>query len=54
MTAAGKTEITMDSNEHAGELPERIGNVLSIILLLALAALFAYGYAPRFAYSIFG
>jgi hypothetical protein len=54
MTAAGKTEITMDSSERGRELPERIGNVLSIILLLALAALFAYGYAPRFAYSIFG
>jgi hypothetical protein len=54
MTPAGKTEIMMDSNEHAGELPERIGNVLSILLLLALAALFAYGYAPRIAMSIFG
>lgn len=44
----------MDDSERASEVPERIGKVLSIILLLALAALFAYGYAPRFAISIFG
>ena len=37
----------MDSTENSQEVPERIGHVLSIILLLALAALFLYAYVPR-------
>jgi hypothetical protein len=44
----------MDSTDQPQELPERIGKILSIVFLLALAALFVYGYAPRFAYSVFG
>ena len=37
----------MDSTENGQDAPERIGKVLSIVFLLALAALFVYGYAPR-------
>lgn len=44
----------MDDSDRAQERPERIGKVLSIVFLAALAALFIYGYAPRFAYSLFG
>lgn len=38
----------MDSTDNSQKAPERIGNVLSIILLAALAALFLYAYVPRF------
>ncbi len=43
-----------ETTEQAQEKSDRIGNALSIVLLLGLAALFIYGYAPRFIYSIFG
>jgi hypothetical protein len=48
------TESSMDNGNATEEGPERLGKVLSIVFLLALAALFVYGYAPRFAISIFG
>jgi hypothetical protein len=38
----------MESSEDTQGTPERIGKVLSTIFLVALAALFAYGYAARF------
>jgi hypothetical protein len=34
------------STEHG--LPEKIGNVLSIVFLVLLAALFLWGYIPNF------
>jgi hypothetical protein len=34
------------SNENG--LPEKIGNVLSIVFLALLAVLFLYGYIPNF------
>lgn len=37
----------MSSTKNGQEAPERIGNVLSIVFLVALAALFLYGYTPR-------
>jgi hypothetical protein len=36
-----------DNRDKTQGKPERIGNVLSIVFLLALAALFLYGYAQR-------
>jgi hypothetical protein len=36
-----------ESSDDTQGTPERIGNVLSIIFLLALAGLFIYGYAAR-------
>jgi hypothetical protein len=36
-----------ESSEDTQGTPERIGKVLSVIFLLALAALFIYGYAGR-------
>ncbi len=43
-----------ESTEQTQDTPERIGKALSTVLLLALAALFIYGYAARFMISIFG
>jgi len=36
-----------ETNEQPQDAAERIGNMLSIVLLLGLAALFIYGYAVR-------
>jgi len=44
----------MDSTDQAQERPERIGNVLSIVFLVALAALFVYGYMPRILSTLTG
>lgn len=38
----------MNSIDQTPEWPERLGNVLAIVFLVALAALFLYGYLPRF------
>ena len=37
----------MDSKNATQNGPERLGHVLSIVFLVALAALFVYGYLPR-------
>lgn len=38
----------MTENGNNAQLADKIGNVLSIIFLVCLAALFLYGYLPRF------
>jgi len=38
----------MNSDNGGQDGTERLGNVLSIVFLVALAALFLYGYLPRF------
>jgi hypothetical protein len=40
-------ESIMNNNNASQDGPERLGNVLSIVFLVALAALFVYGYAAR-------
>ena len=42
----------MSSTRNRQEAPERIGNVLSIVFLVALAALFLYGYTQRILLTI--
>ena len=37
----------MNSYNGSQDGPERLGKVLSIVFLVALAALFLYGYLPR-------
>lgn len=38
----------MAENDNSSQLPEKIGNVASIVFLIGLGALFLYGYMSHF------